>query len=597
MAGKKARAESAVAVIVSATVVLIGAIIVLSNQGENTAASMVIVPLRDMPQLSKLSDKTRALIEAANEHADGRGGSAVRAPSVRDSRVASSRRRIVHNSASKRPARPPDPTIVDSTLTPKTRARVRAGVTAVVHRTESELRRDVEGAFERDLARQVKAAVRGAVNRVLNPGSLATAERRGARARGVRGRVAPRATVRAEMPLAGTGAHGARHVEEAREYGAELEHIKKELANQVGGLIDTIVNVDIGKHSTSSRVTSSRLHHVTVNSVTVKANHLVRAAQKRRARDGFTVQASDIIRSLHAIARQSNQDRGAQQTKPLASAAEKLLAATDHSAKKVLKAESPAEKQKHVLTGIPEEKIGVATAAGKKVFGIERHDDDASSSKVPITSRHNPVYERSEEHRTKEADEMLKRLEAAQQDKKKAQKRSRLAARNVLLKKSVDSTADKMLKNLPKTMKYIATFKREIVKNAPVTSRHNAAYVKGQAGRDSQAAFDMTLLKRGQAPVMKRGSVVDEVRLRDRSVFPPQSRTMASRRAGTSKTLAADALAQNDLKKLPQLETAAHGTAGPLVKELAPTGAGSAESRRMGVAHVTANVRAKQALS
>ena len=580
MAGNKARAESAVAVIVSATVVLIGAIIVLSNQGENTAASMVIVPLRDMPQLSKLSDKTRALIEAANEHADGRGGSAVRAPS----RGASSRRRIMHNSASKRPARPPDPTIA-------------TGVTAVVHRTESELRRDVEGAFERDLAQQVKAAVRGAVNRVLNPGSLATAERRGARARGVRGRVAPRATVRAEMPLAGTGAHGARHVEEAREYGAELEHIKKELANQVGGLIDTIVNVDIGKHSTSSRVTSSRLHHVTVNSVTVKANHLVRAAQKRRARDGFTVQASDIIRSLHAIARQSNQDRGAQQTKPLASAAEKLLAATDHSAKKVLKAESPAEKQKHVLTGIPEEKIGVATAAGKKVFGIERHDDDASSSKVPITSRHNPVYERSEEHRTKEADEMLKRLEAAQQDKKKAQKRSRLAARNVLLKKSVDSTADKMLKNLPKTMKYIATFKREIVKNAPVTSRHNAAYVKGQAGRDSQAAFDMTLLKRGQAPVMKRGSVVDEVRLRDRSVFPPQSRTMASRRAGTSKTLAADALAQNDLKKLPQLETAAHGTAGPLVKELAPTGAGSAESRRMGVAHVTANVRAKQALS
>ena len=584
MAGKKARAESAVAVIVSATVVLIGAIIVLSNQGENTAASMVIVPLRDMPQLSKLSDKTRALIEAANEHADRRGGSAVRAPS----RGASSRRRIMHNSASKRPARPPDPTIVDSTLTPKTRARVRAGVTAVVHRTESELRRDVEGAFERDLARQVKAAVRGAVNRVLNPGSLATAERRGARARGVRGRVAPRATVRAEMPLAGTGAHGARHVEEAREYGAELEHIKKELANQVGGLIDTIVNVDIEKHSTASRG---------VNSVTVKANHLVRAAQKRRARDGFTVQASDIIRSLHAIARQSNQDRGAQQTKPLASAAEKLLAATDHSAKKVLKAESPAEKQKHVLTGIPEEKIGVATAAGKKVFGIERHDDDASSSKVPITSRHNPVYERSEEHRTKEADEMLQRLEAAQQDKKKAQKRSRLAARNVLLKKSVDSTADKMLKNLPKTMKYIATFKREIVKNAPVTSRHNAAYVKGQAGRDSQAAFDMTLLKRGQAPVMKRGSVVDEVRLRDRSVFPPQSRTMASRRAGTSKTLAADALAQNDLKKLPQLETAAHGTAGPLVKELAPTGAGSAESRRMGVAHVTANVRAKQALS
>ena len=580
MAGNKARAESAVAVIVSATVVLIGAIIVLSNQGENTAASMVIVPLRDMPQLSKLSDKTRALIEAANEHADRRGGSAVRAPS----RGASSRRRIMHNSASKRPARPPDPTIA-------------TGVTAVVHRTESELRRDVEGAFERDLAQQVKAAVRGAVNRVLNPGSLATAERRGARARGVRGRVAPRATVRAEMPLAGTGAHGARHVEEAREYGAELEHIKKELANQVGGLIDTIVNVDIGKHSTSSRVTSSRLHHVTVNSVTVKANHLVRAAQKRRARDGFTVQASDIIRSLHAIARQSNQDRGAQQTKPLASAAEKLLAATDHSAKKVLKAESPAEKQKHVLTGIPEEKIGVATAAGKKVFGIERHDDDASSSKVPITSRHNPVYERSEEHRTKEADEMLKRLEAAQQDKKKAQKRSRLAARNVLLKKSVDSTADKMLKNLPKTMKYIATFKREIVKNAPVTSRHNAAYVKGQAGRDSQAAFDMTLLKRGQAPVMKRGSVVDEVRLRDRSVFPPQSRTMASRRAGTSKTLAADALAQNDLKKLPQLETAAHGTAGPLVKELAPTGAGSAESRRMGVAHVTANVRAKQALS
>ena len=65
MAGNKARAESAVAVIVSATVVLIGAIIVLSNQGENTAASMVIVPLRDMPQLSKLSDKTRALIEAA----------------------------------------------------------------------------------------------------------------------------------------------------------------------------------------------------------------------------------------------------------------------------------------------------------------------------------------------------------------------------------------------------------------------------------------------------------------------------------------------------------------------------------------------------
>ena len=580
MAGNKARAESAVAVIVSATVVLIGAIIVLSNQGENTAASMVIVPLRDMPQLSKLSDKTRALIEAANEHADRRGGSAVRAPS----RGASSRRRIMHNSASKRPARPPDPTIA-------------TGVTAVVHRTESELRRDVEGAFERDLARQVKAAVRGAVNRVLNPGSLATAERRGARARGVRGRVAPRATVRAEMPLAGTGAHGARHVEEAREYGAELEHIKKELANQVGGLIDTIVNVDIGKHSTSSRVTSSRLHHVTVNSVTVKANHLVRAAQKRRARDGFTVQASDIIRSLHAIARQSNQDRGAQQTKPLASAAEKLLAATDHSAKKVLKAESPAEKQKHVLTGIPEEKIGVAKAGHKKVFGIERHDDDASSSKVPITSRHNPVYERSEEHRTKEADEMLKRLEAAQQDKKKAQKRSRLAARNVLLKKSVDSTADKMLKNLPKTMKYIATFKREIVKNAPVTSRHNAAYVKGQAGRDSQAAFDMTLLKRGQAPVMKRGSVVDEVRLRDRSVFPPQSRTMASRRAGTSKTLAADALAQNDLKKLPQLETAAHGTAGPLVKELAPTGAGSAESRRMGVAHVTANVRAKQALS
>lgn len=512
----------------------------------------------------------------------------MRAPSVRDSRVASSRRRIVHNSASKRPARPPDPTIVDSTLTPKTRARVRAGVTAVVHRTESELRRDVEGAFERDLARQVKAAVRGAVNRVLNPGSLATAERRGARARGVRGRVAPRATVRAEMPLAGTGAHGARHVEEAREYGAELVHIKKELANQVGGLIDTIVNVDIEKHSTASRG---------VNSVTVKANHLVRAAQKRRARDGFTVQASDIIRSLHAIARQSNQDRGAQQTKPLASAAEKLLAATDHSAKKVLKAESPAEKQKHVLTGIPEEKIGVATAAGKKVFGIERHDDDASSSKVPITSRHNPVYERSEEHRTKEADEMLKRLEAARQDKKKAQKRSLLAARNVLLKKSVDSTADKMLKNLPKTMKYIATFKREIVKNAPVTSRHNAAYVKGQAGRDSQAAFDMTLLKRGQAPVMKRGSVVDEVSLRDRSVFPPQRRTMASRRAGTSKTLAADALAQNDLKKLPQLETAAHGTAGPLVKELAPTGAGSAESRGMGVAHVTANVRAKQALS
>ena len=587
MAGKKRRAESAVAVIVSATVVLIGAIIVSSNQGENTATSMVIVPLRDMPQLSKLSDKTRALIEAANEHADGRGGSAVRAPSVRDSRVASSRRRIVHNSASKRPARPPDPTIVDSMLTPKTRARVRAGVTAVVHRTESELRRDVEDAFERDLASQVKAAVRGAVNRVLNPGSLATAERRGARARGVRGRVAPHATVRAEMPLAGTGAHGARHVEEAREYGAELEHIKKELANQVGGLIDTIVNVDIEKHSTASRG---------VNSVTVKANHLVRAAQKRRARDGFTVQASDIIRSLHAIARQSNQDRGAQQTKPLASAAEKLLAATDHSAKKVLKAESPAEKQKHVLTGIPEEKIGVAKA-GKKVFGIERHDDDASSSKVPITSRHNPVYERSEEHRTKEADEMLKRLEAARQDKKKAQKRSRLAARNVLLKKSVDSTADKMLKNLPKTMKYIATFKREIVKNAPVTSRHNAAYVKGQAGRDSQAAFDMTLLKRGQAPVMKRGAVVDEVRLRDRSVFPPQSRTMASRRAGTSKTLAADALAQNDLKKLPQLETAAHGTAGPRVKELAPTGAGSAESRRKGVAHVKANVRAKQALS
>ena len=58
------------------------------------------------------------------------------------------------------------------------------------------------------------------------------------------------------------------------------------------------------------------------------------------------------------------------------------------------------------------------------------------------------MYERSEEHRTKEADEMLQRLEAAQQDKKKAQKRSRLAARNVLLKKSVDSTADKMLKNL-----------------------------------------------------------------------------------------------------------------------------------------------------
>ena len=574
MAGAKRSAESAAAMMASATVALIGAIIVSSNQGDNVAASMVIVPLWDMPQLTTLNDKTRALIEAANENAARRGGSAVRAPSVRGNRVARSRRRVVRR--------------VDSTLTPKS-----------VHRTESELRRDVEGAVERDLVRQVKAAVRGAVNRVLNSGWLATAEMRGARARGVRGRVASGAKLAAEVPLADTGAHGARHVEEAREYGAELEHMKKELANQVGVLIDTTLNLDLESHSTASRG---------LNSVTVKANPLVHqrigtthshriqapAAQNRRVRDGFTAQASDIIRSLHAIARQSKQNRGARQTKPLASA-EKLLAATDRSAKKVLKVESPAEKQKHVLTGIPEEKIGVATAAGKKVFGIEPRDDDDSSSKVPITSRHNPVYERSEERRTKEADEMLERLEAAQQDKKEAQKRSRVAARNVLLKKSVDSTADKMLKNLHKTMKYIATFKREIVKNAPLTSRHNAAYVKGQAGRDSQAAIDMTLLKRGQAPVMKRGSVVDEVPLRDRSVLIPQSRTMASRLAGTGKTLKGDALAQNDLKKLPQLETAAHGTARRLVKELAPTAAGGAESK--GVAHVTVNVRAKQALS